>query len=246
MKLILLGTAGYHPNDRRHTLCLLLPECGIMLDAGTGVFRVARYLRTPTLDIFLTHAHLDHVIGLTYLFDILYPQSLARVTVHADPEKLAAIDQHLFSPLLFPKKPPYESRPLAKEVPLPNGGRLTHFPLGHPGGVIGYRLDWPGHSMAYITDTTAKPNAPYVASIRGVDLLVHECYFTDDQQQWAEKTGHSCTTAVAEVARAAQVGRLVLLHFNPLAAGDDPIGLDRIRAIFPCADLGVDCMEIEF
>ena len=48
MRLVLLGTTGYHPNERRHTPCLLLPECGVMLDAGTGVFRTAEYLTGPS------------------------------------------------------------------------------------------------------------------------------------------------------------------------------------------------------
>ena len=34
MKLHLLGTTGYHPNARRHTACLMLPEQGIVLDAA--------------------------------------------------------------------------------------------------------------------------------------------------------------------------------------------------------------------
>jgi ribonuclease BN (tRNA processing enzyme) len=246
MKLVLLGTTGYHPSDQRHTLCLLIPECGIMLDAGTAMYRAGAYLQTATLDIFLTHAHLDHVIGLTYLFDVLYVHPLKRVTVHGEAAKLAAIDQHLFSELLFPTKPPFESRPIVQGLALPQGGRLTHFAVEHPGGVIGYRLDWPGHSLAYVTDTTAAPEADYVAKIRGVDLLVHECYFSDAEGAWAKKTGHSCTTAVAQVARRAEVGRLVLVHLNPLSAAADPIGLDVARAIFPATEIGTDLMEVEF
>ena len=60
MKVVLLGTTGYHPSESRHTPCMLLPECGVMFDAGTAMFRAPRYLTLPTLDIFLTHAHLDH------------------------------------------------------------------------------------------------------------------------------------------------------------------------------------------
>jgi len=246
MRLVLLGTTGYHPNQRRHTPCMMIPQCGVMLDAGTAMFRAADYLETRELDIFLTHAHLDHVIGLTYLLSVLYVHPLDRITVHGDPEKLAAVDQHMFSEHLFPKKPPYELRPLADEVSLPEGGRLTHFPLEHQGGSIGYRLDWPGHSLAYVTDTTAAPGADYVEKIRGVDLLLHECYFPDAYADWAQKTGHSCTTPVAQVARAAQVGRLVLVHLNPLATEDDPIGLEVARAIFPATELGEDLMELEF
>ena len=58
---LFLGTAGYHPSETRHTSCLMLPEVGVVLDAGSGMFRVRDLLTTKTLDIFLSHAHLDHV-----------------------------------------------------------------------------------------------------------------------------------------------------------------------------------------
>jgi ribonuclease Z len=246
MRLILLGTTGYHPNDRRHTPCLLLPECELMLDAGTATYRAGQYLTGPELDIFLTHAHLDHVIGLTYLFSVTHAHPLRRITLHGQPEKLAAVVEHLFSEALFPVAPPFACRPLEASFALPGGGRLTHFPLAHQGGSIGYRLDWPGHSMAYVTDTTADPEADYVAELRGVDLLIHECYFSDADAEWARQTGHSHTTPVAQVARRAGVKRLVLVHLNPLSTADDPIGLPAAQAIFPNTILGEDRMELEF
>jgi len=247
MRLVLLGSTGYHPNEIRHTPCLVLPELGVVLDAGTAMFRLRDHMLTRELSIFLTHAHLDHVVGLTFLFDVLYQRPAKQVVVYAEADKLAAIQEHLLSPLLFPAKLPCEYRELpAAGVDLPQGGRLTHFPLAHPGGSLGFRLDWPGHSLAYVTDTTADPAAEYVESIRGVDLLIHECYFSDAHQERAALTGHSCTTPVAQVARAAGAGRLVLTHLNPLIAELDPIGLDVARAIFPQTDLGVDQMELEF
>ncbi len=123
---------------------------------------------------------------------------------------------------------------------------MTYFPLQHPGGTIGFRLDWPGHSLAYVTDTVARPNADYIEHIRGVDLLVHECYFPDSLRAMAEKTGHSWTTPVAELARAAGVGRLILVHVNPIAPEADPVGLAGARAIFPRTDIGHDRMVVEF
>jgi ribonuclease Z len=246
MRLVLLGTAGYHPNPSRHTLCMLLPACGVMLDAGSGMFRAGRYLQTTELDIFLTHAHLDHVVGLSYLFDVLYEHPLERVTVHGLADKLAAIDEHLFAAALFPKKPPCRYEPLAGPCALPGGGRISYFPLEHPGGSLGFRLDWPGHSMAYVTDTTASLAAPYVEQIRGVDLLVHECYFPDAQTEWAKKTGHSWTSAVAQLAAAAGVGRLVLTHLNPLARDDGVLGVAAAHSIFSNMVVGHDEMAIEF
>lgn len=247
MKLVLLGTAGYHPTQRRHTSCLMLPEMGVVLDAGTGMFRIRDLIQTPTLDIFLTHSHLDHVVGLTFLLDVLPKKSLERVTVHALPEKLAAIDQHLLSQHIFPVKLPCEMRPLAPTVQLAGGGVLRHFPLVHPGGSLGFRLDWPKHSLAYVTDTsTTGANAPYVEHIRDVDLLVHECYFPDGMEEMAERTGHCCATPVAEVARAAGVKRLLLSHISSECDDEKSIGLPAIRAIFPKAELAYDEMMVEF
>ena len=42
MKIVLLGTTGYHPSERRHTPCMLIAESGVMLDAGTAMFRAGR------------------------------------------------------------------------------------------------------------------------------------------------------------------------------------------------------------
>ena len=246
MKLLLLGTTGYHPNDRRQTACLMLPELGVLLDAGSAMYRVREYLETDSLDIFLTHAHLDHVIGLTFLFDVLHDSKVKRVTVHGEEKKLAAVQQHLFSELLFPVEPPYQAKPLSEKTTLPDGGVLTHFPLKHPGGSVGFRIDWPDRSLAYVTDTVAAADADYVERIRGVDLLIHECYFGDDMPDQAELTGHSCLTPVAEVAAAAEVGRMVLVHINPLLTDDSDLDIASARKIFLRTEIGVDRMELEF
>jgi ribonuclease Z len=245
MKLVLLGTSGYHPSDRRHTSCLVLPSCGAVLDAGTGMFRLGRYLQTDELDIFITHAHLDHIVGLSYLFSVNWEHPLRRMTVHGRSEKLYAVERHLFYRDLS-VRPPFDLQSLKPNTILADGGRLTHFSVDHPGGSLGYRIDWPGHSMAYVTDTTAAPDAAYVDRIRGVDLLVHECFYPDSRADLAARYGHSCLTPTAQVARAADAGRLILTHINPLLEGEFTAELGAAREIFPNIEVGEDLMEIEF
>lgn len=244
MRIQFLGTGGFHPNERRHTACVLLPEAGILLDAGTGAFRVAERIETDELSIFLSHAHLDHIVGLTYFLVPLAQGVVKRIVVHAAAPVLDAVQTHLFSEPIFPVLPPFEFVPLASRVLLPGKGTLTHCPLNHPGGSRGFRLDWPDRSLAYITDTIA--DGTYRDFIHGVDVLIHECYFPDDQAEWADKTGHSFTSAVAHLANDAGVGRLFLVHLDPRHPEDDPIGLDTARGIFPLTEIAEDRREVEF
>jgi ribonuclease Z len=246
MKLVLLGSGGYFPTSQRHTACLLLPEQGIVLDAGSGMCRLGEHLQTARLDVFLSHAHLDHVLGLTYLINVVSAEVLQQTTVHGEATKLAAVRDHLFAEPIFPVVPTFRYEPLGKSCPLPGGGMLTTFPLWHPGGSTGFRLDWPGHSMAYVTDTTASADAEYVANIRGVDLLVHEAYFAEASGELPARTGHSWLLPVAEVAAAASVGRLVLVHIDPQLPNDSYFDLAAARSIFKETEIGRDGCEILF
>lgn len=245
MKLVVLGTAGYHPNEHRQTTCVLIPAAGIAFDAGTSFFRLPQYLETDSLDIFLTHAHLDHTVGLTYLLDVLYQRPLNEVRVHGELEKLAAIRQHLFAKEIFPVEPPYVDQPIQTRVAV-GDATVTHCQLEHPGGSLAYRVDWADRSLAFVTDTTAAPNASYLDFIRDVDLLIHECNFPDGHTELAAKTGHSCLTPVAQLARQADVGGLVLLHFNPLIPGLEPRAVEEAHGLFSPIVLAEDGMEIEF
>ncbi len=244
MRLIFLGTGGYHPSERRHTASVLLPDIGVALDAGTGFFRVQGRLNTPTLDVFLTHAHLDHVCGLTFIIVPMLRAEITRVRVFGSKATLDSVRKHLLAVELFPVEPNFEWHELGARMELPDGAKLSWVPLKHPGGAVGFRVDWPDRSLAYITDTTAP--GEYCEFIRDVDLLIHECYFPDSQAEWAEKTGHSAASPVARLAKAANVGKLMLVHTDPQRLEDDPVGMDVIRSIFPNVELAEDLMEIDF
>lgn len=246
MKLVLLGTGGYYPTRQRHTACMMLPEIGVVLDAGSGMCYLPQYLHTDRLDIFLTHAHLDHIAGLTYLINLVPSDVLARTIVHGEAEKLAAIREHLFAELIFPVKPAFAFQALDGSCPLPGGGTLSYFPLKHPGGSVGYRLDWPGRSMAYVTDTTAAADADYLTQIRGVDLLLHEANFPENIDGMPLITGHSWLEPVAQLAAAAGVGRLVLVHADPRVTDGAAFDLDAARRIFQNLEFSSDRMELSF
>jgi len=247
MQVEFLGTAGYHPNETRHTSCVYLPNAApghaFALDAGTGFFRLIGRRLPPQLHIFLSHAHLDHVAGLTYLLDVLLNQQ-SQVTVYGTPQCLDTIASCLFDSPLFPL--PFEHRrcPIEPGDCLAVGGvQVSTFPLTHPGGSLAYRFDWPHRSLAYVTDTAG--DGRYIDFIRDVALLIHERNFSDDLHELAKLSGHCTSADVVRVAVAANVRRLAITHFNPLTS-IDPLEEDSLRSQYPTVISALDGLTLEF
>lgn len=247
LRVELLGSGGYHPTERRHTACVFLPELGLMLDAGTGAFRLherAQALSSNRLDVVLTHGHIDHIVGLTYLFWLHRGDEPVETVVHATPETLAAVRDHLLVPALFPISPVTSYETLGESLALTCGARLTTFALDHPGGSIGLRIDHDGKSLAYVTDTRPV-SAETIEAIRGVDLLLHEAYFDSTCEQLAHDSGHCTAAAAARTAVAAGAKQLVLMHFNPRASeAIEARALAEAQEIFATAEYGRDGMVI--
>lgn len=221
MRLHCLGTTGYHPSPSRQTACYYLPDLELVLDAGSGLHRLTEHLiREPKeqLDILLSHAHLDHVVGLTFLLDVMAVTSLKQVRIFGQPDKLAAVKDHLFHPLLFPVPLSLELHPLAGDegrIKLPHCS-FDYFPLEHPGGSIGMRVEAGCKRLAYVTDTTPKSDPRFLHHLKDLDLLLHECYFSDKYRELSLRTGHSWLGAVTSIVEAVQPKQTLLIHVNPL------------------------------
>lgn len=244
-KVIFLGTAGYHPSETRHTACVFLPEYGIVLDGGTGFFRLIDRIETNNLDILISHAHLDHCIGLIDMLDILYKHPhLKRITVHGMNKHIGAIKKNLYNEQMFPIPPVYEFNVTKDNFEI-EGIKIKTMLLDHKGDAQGYRLNFSdGKTLAYITDTAV--NEKYAPLLQNVDLLIHECNFSDGQEEQAEATKHSTTSQVAALAQKTNVKKLALFHFNPLDASQDPTHQDEASVKFPGVIIAQDLMEIKF
>ena len=246
MKLHMLGTAGYHRNEFRETSCMMIPDLGIVLDAGSGFSRVRKLLPLVPeglpLHVFISHGHIDHTIGLTFGVSTRFAND-RQIVVSAEPAHLKGIEEHLFGSELFPLPIGFPKLGISRLDPVvpeqadvshvANGVPFTAARLPHPGGSTGYRLVLPnGKHLVYITDTTAD-DVP-LDFVAGADTLIHECNFVDDvadlikqfglpdpgqafnMAQLAKVSGHSTTSQVLNLAKRAGVKRLVLTHWNSL------------------------------
>ena len=255
MHATFLGTSGYHPSESRHTTGLALPQAGVLFDAGTGTFRLPQVFGAEKgdeqpLDVYLTHAHLDHIAGLTYFIVWLEERRIGPVRVFARPEVHQAVDEHLFSDLIFPVRIGYERFTIdaGDKHTLADGSKLSVRAQPHRGVTLGYRVDTPaGGSMSFCTDTTADPeDEDAIAFVRGSDVLIHECHFADAESHLDEVTGHSSLTKVCRLAAAANVGRLVLTHINPYYDAEHPLDVDSVRDVFAETVVAEDGLTVRF
>ena len=228
-RLVPLGTNGFIPTHGRQTMSslVLAPGGALLLDAGSGVARLAEervrglLASVERLDVLLTHYHLDHVVGLSYLTAIWRGRPVrlfapAPPLVDGTPEEGVG---RLLAPPLFPVRAadfplPLEIVPYDGTEPVEAAGLTLRFRRqNHPGGSAGARV---GDLLVYATDTTADDGTAELAA--GVDLLLHECWATDAEAaaDASFTRGHSSVAGVARVAKAAGVRRVLTVHHHPL------------------------------
>ncbi|MGE5318573.1 MAG: MBL fold metallo-hydrolase [Hyphomicrobiaceae bacterium] len=100
MKLTILGCSG-GIGSGRHTTCLRVDD-DVLIDAGSGLTTLDFEQLLAIDHVFLTHAHLDHVLGLPLLLDSVGDLRGSPLTVHALPEVLEVLSTHLFNWQLWP------------------------------------------------------------------------------------------------------------------------------------------------
>lgn len=96
-------------------------------------------------------------------------------------------------------------------------------------------------SFAYCSDTSYKPELAEL--IHGVDLLYHEATFAKDDAVRARLTRHSTTEQAAQIARRADVRRLLIGHYTARLK-DEAAHLKEAQAVFPDTVFGYEGLTV--
>ncbi|MGH7663090.1 MAG: MBL fold metallo-hydrolase [Gemmatimonadaceae bacterium] len=218
----------------------------IILDAGTGLRELGRSLIARANgapiegDIFLTHAHWDHIQGLPFFGPVF--QRGNHFTIWGSKTLPTSIDRVVrdqMSPVVFPiafeeLDATIDFRTLAEERCEANGYRVQAFPVRHPGGALGYRFSegsGDGGSLVYISDNELNPDAHYetppewrkglVEFVRGARVLIHDTTYTIEEYDHHRGWGHSTYEDALELAIEADAEQLVFFHHKPERTDDE-------------------------
>ncbi|MDO9413985.1 MAG: MBL fold metallo-hydrolase [Pseudolabrys sp.] len=209
-------------------------RCGdhvLIFDAGTGLRpfgnTLIKNVKIRTVDIFLTHCHLDHVTGLPFFAPFFAEGYKVRIWAgNLMPESsIEQVIRKLMSSPLFPVEVEIFRAAIefhnfvSGDVLKPFDGVTVHTaPLDHPDGCSGYRVEYGGKVFALLSDTSGFPgkrDKELVSLARDADLVVYDATFTEQEIATREGWGHSTWERGIRMANQAGAKQLCLFHHDP-------------------------------
>lgn len=220
-----------------NTSCVSV-ECGsdlIIFDTGTGIRALGNYMLNEKINkasIMFSHTHWDHING----FPFFKPAYTSGVELNIFCGNLRQSDSNIFDVLSSQMKNPTFPVPieimqaemnyndfLAGESFLLNPDiEVKTTLLNHPKGATGYRVNYLGNSVCYITDTEhriGEPDKNILNLITDADLVIYDATYTDEEYPKYAGWGHSTWQEGIRLCTEVGVKKMAIFHHDP--AHDD-------------------------
>lgn len=238
MEITLYGVRGSTPvpgpstNEfGGNTSCVLLTTSDgrhLVFDAGTGICNLAKKMMTTPLgkgqgsiSIFLSHTHWDHIQGIPFFVPIFIPGN--RISIYGCGRPGVSLADALEGQVATVYSPicSMSNFPATVEIHELTGDTVEGAPVkwsSMPHGGIHtqvYRVEEGAKSFVYMTDVEYPNGIPdeAIAFARDASVLIHDTHFRKSDYQ--PGSGHSSVETAVELARRANVRKLVLYHYHP-------------------------------
>jgi ribonuclease BN (tRNA processing enzyme) len=216
LTVTVLGCSGAIAAGCKTTAFLL--DDDILVDAGTGVGDMTLEALAHIEHILISHSHLDHILAIGLLADSVMrtrrAQGRGPIRVHALPETLTALRQHIFNGVIWPDftRLPSTEHPVLELVPFAVGDvlrlgrrRIEVLTASHTVPAVGFAVslilandqqaDASPH-WVFTGDTGPNPLLWQRLNQIKVSQLVIETAFSDDERQLAYISRHLCPAAL--------------------------------------------------
>lgn len=224
----------------------------LIFDGGTGLRVLGQQLLSQMpveAYMFFTHSHWDHIQGFPFFTPAFIKGNKFHVYGAVAPNG-ATIKQRLNDQMLHPNFPvplqimgaqlDFNDLEVGQTVRL-GDVKIENALLNHPGESVGYRINWQGHAVAYITDTehfSDRLDANVQKLAHQADVMIYDATYTDEEyhspSSGKKGWGHSTWQEAVKAAKAAGVKTLVIFHHDPLHNDDflDRVG-EQVKQQFP-------------
>jgi phosphoribosyl 1,2-cyclic phosphodiesterase len=227
-----------------NTSCVEM-RCGdriMVFDGGTGLRLLGNELvragQSAELDLFYSHTHFDHICGLPFFAPCYDSRSRIRIWAgHLNGRGIKTVLEDMMIEPLFPipmgiftAQIEFHDFGAGDRLSPCSGIDIATGPLNHPNGATGYRIEFAGKVVAYITDTEHRPEGldrNVLALVKRADLMIYDATYTDAEFPQHKAWGHSTWQEGVRLADAAGVRKLVIFHHDP---GHDDAFMDGVAA----------------
>ena len=224
MQIKVLGWAGGIGANLR-TTCFLIDD-DVLIDAGTGLGDLPLNQMTGIRHIFLTHSHMDHIVGLPLLADSMFGVHDEPVVVHAQEKTIEALRKHIFNWVIWPdfSELPTPERPSIQFQAMKPGDKVSirsreieMIPVNHTVPGVGYCVSSRRATVAFSGDTTTNDTLWEVLNgYDNIDLLFVESAFSDNDIEISKISKHYCPSLLGEdILKMRHRPDVWLTHFKP-------------------------------
>lgn len=207
MKIKVLGCSG--AGFPGHNVPGFLMDDEILFDAGSLTTVLDEKAQLKIKNIFITHAHLDHIAGIPFLADnIIVGNMNHRVNIFSISPVLKTIKKHIFNSSVWPDFTiiPHPDNAILNLIELKdsksiktNDYTITPYKVNHTVPAVGYLVeDKKKRRFFYTGDTGPSDETWKEIGKKEIHCLIIDVSFPNSMQDMAIKTGHLTPSLLKE------------------------------------------------